>query len=596
MKNQTLLAYLLCCFIIFCTSFLYFPRWKNFGAGATISWDVSGYYLYLPAMFIYHDIKSLSFKPDISQKYGPDPNMGQSFHHRSGNEVMKYPIGMAIQYAPFFAIAHLAAEPLGFEPDGFSRPYQFMLQLGGFLMACLGLWYLKKVLQLYFADGIVAAVMILYTCGTNYLNFTALDGAMTHCWLFSWYAILMWKSHRFYQNPTAPGAMAIGAICGIMALTRPTEIIAVIIPLAWDMDLSRGLLAAVQDRLHFILNHVKLFLLSVLCLGAMGSIQLLYWKWVGGEWLIYSYENQGFSWRHPHFREYLFSWQTGWLIYTPLMIFAYLGLFFLLKRRLQVIPVLAFLFVNFWIVCAWDIWEYGGRAMVQSYAVAALPFAAFLDYLRGRKWLQYAFYGFAGLCIYYNVWHLHASHKGEMIDPYNMTKALLFRSVGRWNCSKEIEKLYDTDELFEGERGAVQLLKFENFEQDTLLQPEANAIEGQKSEFLWKERHFTNEIKIPNYGDYPWIRVSATYKCTQKEWNPWRMAMVVVHFKRQGKTVKYNAFRVHRLLTDYSTKEIYFDAKTPKEPYDSVGISWTNGDGEKTIHIDNVRIEAFAPK
>ena len=32
-------------------------------------WDCSGYYLYLPAVFIYHDLGKFAFYHDVNQKY-----------------------------------------------------------------------------------------------------------------------------------------------------------------------------------------------------------------------------------------------------------------------------------------------------------------------------------------------------------------------------------------------------------------------------------------------------------------------------------------------------------------------------------------------
>jgi hypothetical protein len=47
------------------TAFIFYPKWKQSGVEATISWDASGYYMYLPALFIYQDIKTCSFKDSV---------------------------------------------------------------------------------------------------------------------------------------------------------------------------------------------------------------------------------------------------------------------------------------------------------------------------------------------------------------------------------------------------------------------------------------------------------------------------------------------------------------------------------------------------
>lgn len=83
-------------------AFVYYPKWKLPRTEATISWDVSGYYLYLPAFFIYHDLKNLDFKPGLDEQYYPSSSPYQSYTHTSGHQVMKYTCGLAILYAPFF--------------------------------------------------------------------------------------------------------------------------------------------------------------------------------------------------------------------------------------------------------------------------------------------------------------------------------------------------------------------------------------------------------------------------------------------------------------------------------------------------------------
>src|SRR5258706_3853567 len=66
----------------------YYPKWNKPGSEAAISWDVSGYYQYLPAIFIYKDIKKQDFMGDINAKYLPSPAYDQTFgHHDSGNLV-----------------------------------------------------------------------------------------------------------------------------------------------------------------------------------------------------------------------------------------------------------------------------------------------------------------------------------------------------------------------------------------------------------------------------------------------------------------------------------------------------------------------------
>jgi hypothetical protein len=157
---KSLLTFLIlaCGLTIF--SLTYYPNYIQGGLEATISWDVSGYYWYLPAIFIYKDLKGLNFSDSIRNANGCSPDNQQITNLPNGSKVLKYSSGMAVQYLPFFLLAHLVAKPLGYLADGFSTPYQLAMQLGALLMCLLGLWYLRKLLLEYYKDRTVRRVSI----------------------------------------------------------------------------------------------------------------------------------------------------------------------------------------------------------------------------------------------------------------------------------------------------------------------------------------------------------------------------------------------------------------------------------------------------
>src|SRR5690554_4799711 len=129
MNRSSWLYFSLSCFILI-AAHAYYPKWKQQGIEATLTWDVSGYYMYLPAAFIYKDIKQCRFQDEVLQEYQPTFDFQQAFKHEpSGNYVFKYPIGQAIQMAPFFAVGHLwAAQSPEYKADGFSFPYQVSIR------------------------------------------------------------------------------------------------------------------------------------------------------------------------------------------------------------------------------------------------------------------------------------------------------------------------------------------------------------------------------------------------------------------------------------------------------------------------------------
>ena len=52
------------------------------------TWDALGYYMYLPAIFIYNDVKELKWFPEIDKEYSVSGGyMYQAQEHKNGNYV-----------------------------------------------------------------------------------------------------------------------------------------------------------------------------------------------------------------------------------------------------------------------------------------------------------------------------------------------------------------------------------------------------------------------------------------------------------------------------------------------------------------------------
>jgi hypothetical protein len=580
------------------TSFFFYPRWKQAYTNATISWDVSGYYWYLPSMFIYHDLKGQSFKDSILIHYRPtNTDFQQAMKLDNGNYVMKYSSGMAVMYFPFFITAHLLAKPLGFPADGFSAPYQFAIQLGGFLISILGLWYLRKLLLLFYTDRVVAVVLLLLALGSNYLNYAAVDNGMSHCWLFTIYVLLILNTCFFYRDFKIKYAVRIGLLVGLATLTRPTDIISCLIPLLWGME---GIsIAGIEKLLNLLWKNVRPFMVAVVCAGCMISIQLVYWKYASGHWFVYSYGDQGFSWLHPHALLYSFNYRSGWFNYAPMMLLGVAGFVPFMKHGRNRVALISFFVLNYYIVCAWDIWWYGGRAMVQSYPVLLFPMASLVDAaFKKRVWL-WIFTPLAVLFIYFNIWITWQYHIGKLYDADAMTKAYYLRVLGRWTAPERTLELRDNTELYEGPPRDMKLVYQDDFEHDTGAAFTKEAISGGQALVMNKERQVSPFFSFPFTGaGAEWLRVQGTFRIKNKEWDVWKMPQFVVRLidKNKGgndKIVKENMIRVARLLDDNETRDIAIDIKLPDRHYDSVSIWFWNADSDKELIVDDIKAWTF---
>lgn len=592
---------LICYVLIGLTHFFYYPKWDQAFTEATISYDVSGYYLYLPAIFIHQDLKEIKFLDEVMETYQPSGHAYQVFSHESGNKVMKYSAGQAVVYLPAFAAGHLWAScDEAYPADGFSRPYQFAVSMQSLLISFLGLYWLLLVLRSYFREKVVALTLFLIAVGTNYFNYAAIDGAMTHNTVFTLYALLLLATDRFYRRPSYLWAFVIGTCVGLAALTRPTEIIAVLIPLLWNVvpdEAGRGgnILALARDWLKVVV--------AVVLTGSIGFIQLIYWKYVSGSWLVYSYQDQNFDWFTPHLDEGFFSYKAGWLVYTPLMGFALLGLPLLYRYCRRLMPAitvhsLVFIYVTF----SWSVWWYGGslgqRAMVQAYPVLAFALAAFLSWVFVRKRKKVTTMSFIlvvgqllVLSIWHNLWFTHQAHRGGLFYAEQMTEAYFWRVLYAFEPEPEDYLRLDTPEFFPLLPSSRIPLLLEDFTgRKNGACPEKEGVlclkgEAQISQYF--------EVAI-DLSPGTWVRAAADARIAQKRGNKDNYSQMLIIFRREGEEVKRRLIRMHRALNFNFQQRIRIDSKVPEGGADQVDVVfWNGGNTQPLLEIDNLLIEAL---
>ena len=412
-----------------------------------LTWDVFGYYLYLPANFIYHDpgLAEAAWLDNIMDQYEPSATLYQLVDGNNGNRIIKYTSGLALLYAPFFFIAHWLAPVLGYAADGFSLPYQLILSLGGILWAIAGLFIFRKLLLKFFDDTITAILLLLTIAGTNYFQLAALDGTLlSHNFLFTLYALLLLETINWHQKPNWRSAGVVGLSYGLIVLIRPSEAVSIFIPLMWNV----GTKVAFKQKISSIRKFPLHLVLAVFVAIIIGSLQLYYWKKLSGEWLFYSYNNpgEGFRFFPPYLAEFLFSFRKGWFIYTPVMIFAVAGFYNLYRNNKSILPaILIFFLLNLWIISAWSCWWYAGgsfsaRAIVPAYVLLSIPLGYLIRDVYVKKWRwPVLIAGFAFVLL--NLFQSWQFQKG-IIDKERMSRPYYFAVFGRTEVDKDkLDKL-----------------------------------------------------------------------------------------------------------------------------------------------------------
>ena len=605
-RSPSLLIGILLCIAIVFFRFLYPPV-------NILTWDVFGYYLYLPALFINNDLglHDLNWVNELVERYHVSDTLYQLYKAGDG-WVIKYSMGMAILNLPAFLIGYLCSLALGYPTDGFSLPFQYAYAISGLIYAVMGVLMLRRILLTYFSELISSIVLVIVVLGTNYFQLTAFDGMLSHNYLFTLYTFIVWFTIRWHARPKTSTALGLGLALGLAILSRPSELVCLIIPLLWNIY-NRESLAIKWKLLKKNWTH---FVIIAGMIMLAGLPQLIYWKSVTGQWFYYSYNNpgEGFDFLSPYISQVLFSFRKGWLIYTPVMAFALAGFIFVWREQKGVFPALMIYFlVNLWIVSSWTCWWYAGgsysqRALLSSYVLLAIPMGYMLDAIMQQKKLIRWFFLLALLLLVilniFQTWQW--TH--EIIDKTRMTRDYYIAVFGKTRIDQEDRKLLLIDrsgkESIPGDKSGLthKQLTHRDYEKDnSRLLLSDTAFSGKHALRVVPSSPF-----VPGYESlfrdltgqgYAWIRVSlSVYPLVPVSESP---ASLVASFEHKGQTYKYKAEslgkeeyhimpgRWNRMGFDYLTPEV-----RSKEDILKVYF-WLQGN--TPILVDDFKVEMWEP-
>ncbi|MEY2650295.1 MAG: hypothetical protein RL608_969 [Bacteroidota bacterium] len=395
-----------------------------------LSYDVAGYYAYLPMLFIERDLRL-----EKPWKYDMIQLVGVHEHPESGGRHLKFTMGMAVLYAPFFAAAHGYA--LAFTPSeahGFSLPYRVGIGLAGVVYPLIGLALLRRFLRHYVPDAAISWALVALFLGTNLFYYSTFRGAMSHGASFMLSAAMLFHADLWRRKEQAWRLGLLGLLAGLLVLIRPVN---VLIPLAvaamftLDGRLPKGLLT--PRRLGW----------AVLVAAAVCLPQLLYWKASTGHWTVWTYGREGFFWTNPAWAQGLFSWRKGWLLYTPMAAFMIFGFWGLARKKPAWALIIGlYLIATAYVTFSWWSWWYGGsfgsRPMIDAYALLALPLAVYAQRMleEAPRWLRRLSLGSVCALVALNLVQTYQYTAG-FIHHDSMTRPAYFHVLTNWDFAPQ---------------------------------------------------------------------------------------------------------------------------------------------------------------
>jgi hypothetical protein len=307
-----------------------------------------------------------------------------------GYQLDKYPIGVALSLSPAFLSANAIAARVWpnthdprFRPNGYSPVYQCAIYIMVLIWGLATMMLIDHVLADHFGFGPIAALAAILTfwLGSHYIWYYLREPIMSHAISTFWVTLSIVACLEIIRDaqagrihwmlpPLLTFALSMAVVC------RPTNLfIAPLLVLTAWMLLRERLLLSALFRTPWPIGLAPV------------AAQLWLWHATSGNWIYYSYGQEGFNWSHPHLWSTLFSTRHGLFVWSPLLLAAPIGIAWHWRSlRSQHGTVISFLMCagTLWYLnsawhCWWFGWAFGARAFLELAVVYALGLACFYE-------------------------------------------------------------------------------------------------------------------------------------------------------------------------------------------------------------------------
>lgn len=589
--------------------------------------DAVGYYLYLPATFVYHNLQDMDQLPESDSlgkyvhTYVREAKAASLAKTNEKHWVDQYTYGIALMELPFWTGAHAYELLAGKPAKGYGAVYKAAIIAGNILYVLLALLLIYRVLRNYFEHIPSVLTVGLLLLSTNLFWFTFRQFGMSHVPLLFLYALLIFLTIRIHKRPSLLSFMLMGLVAGIITVIRPTDIVCLLIPFLFGVYNKQTLL----NKWSFIRQHRKDVLIAIVCFTVPIIPQLLYWHLTTGHYIYYSYHEQTFNWTEPiQIVKGLFYFGNGFFPYAPVMVFAIAGIFLFRYTRPWITVMATLLPLYIYIIYSWYCYNYingfGSRPMIHMFPLLAIPLGAFVQYVSKKGPVLRVL--FAIYCIFFTVVILNLSRL-QTENKYFSDRANMQLYTGMMLKSNLTYRDLVAYDVFEYQPDETKLQKIKTIAvqdfNDSIGNHYSPGITSEPGYVynLWQgEEYFPDGIEVvydkKTFGDAKWVRCSGDFMYPTYSSLGLRIFVFGI-INEQGDYIKWMGCSIENKIgiTDSSCEHIgdnmhidhfeynkwgniYFYARIPRDIKDGDKLVlniWNMSKGQ--TYMDNFRLELY---
>ncbi len=357
--------------------------------------DGVGYYAFVRAPLIEHSLDftrdyqqaNTSFRENRLDKYGQPT---AEFRTRTGHLENHFTVGPAILWAPFLVVTHigvLVARSLGsaVAADGFSSPYRIAMALATAFYGFLGLLISFRLARKYVEETWALLATLAIWWASSLPVYMYFNPSWSHAHSAFVVALFLWYWHETRDSRTLRQWIILGALAGLMLdVYYANAMVFVILPFEALREYAAAFRRATPSTprvSQLIARHLVFCIALFICLLPTFIVHRIIYGNASetgyipiGQW----------SWTSPNLLSVLFSANHGLISWTPILLFAAIGLFAFWRSVPRVgATFLAAALAFYYFIASYPDWagisSYGSRFFVSLTPLFILGLAVFLE-------------------------------------------------------------------------------------------------------------------------------------------------------------------------------------------------------------------------